>query len=89
MHPYLHAQENPDKPAVIMAGSGEVITYGELDKRSNKVAQLYRSRGLKTGDTVAICMENHPQFFPVTWGSQRSGLFQVAISVVTRERLLI
>ena len=80
MHPYLHARENPDKPAVIMAGSGEVITYGELDKRSNQIAQLYRSRGLQVGDTVAICMENHPQFFPVTWGSQRSGLIQVAIS---------
>ncbi len=80
MHPYLHAQKNPDKPAVIMAGSGEIITYGELDSRSNQVAQLYRSRGLQIGDTVAICMENHREFFPVTWGSQRSGLFQVAIS---------
>lgn len=80
MHPYLHARENPDKPAVIMAGSGQVITYGELDKSSNQVAQLYRSRGLQIGDTVAICMENHPQFFPITWGAQRSGLIQVAIS---------
>ncbi len=80
MHPYLHAQENPDKPAVIMAGSGEIITYGQLDSRSNQIAQLYRSRGLEIGDTVAICMENNPQFFPVTWGSQRSGLIQVAIS---------
>jgi len=80
MHPSVHARENPDKPAVIMASSGETITYGELDRLSNRVAQLYRSRGLQIGDTVAICMENHPQFFPVTWGSQRSGLFQVAIS---------
>ena len=80
MHPYLHAEENPDKPAVIMAGSGEIITYGQLDSQSNQIAQLYRSRGLQIGDTVAICMENSPQFFPVTWGSQRSGLIQVAIS---------
>ncbi|MEO9634662.1 MAG: acyl-CoA synthetase [Parasphingorhabdus sp.] len=80
MHPSVHAQENPDKPAVIMAGSGEVITYGELDQRSNQVAQLYRSQGLQIGDTVAICLENHPHFFPITWGSQRSGLIQVAIS---------
>ena len=80
MHPSVHARENPDKPAVIMASSGEIITYGELDRLSNKVAQLYRSRGLQIGDTVAVCMENHRQFFPVAWGSQRSGLFQVAIS---------
>ncbi|MEO9600126.1 acyl-CoA synthetase [Parasphingorhabdus sp.] len=80
MHPSVHARETPDKPAIIMAGSGETITYGELDQRSNQIAQLYRSRGVQIGDTVAICMENHPQFFPLTWGAQRSGLIQVAIS---------
>lgn len=63
-----------------MASTGQTITYGDLDRGSNQIAQLYRSRGLAIGDVVAICMENHPQFFPVTWGSQRSGIIQVAIS---------
>lgn len=80
MHPYLHAQKNPDKPAVIMAGTGQTITYGEMDKRSNQIAQLYRFRGLQIDETVAICMENHPEYFNVVWGSQRSGMVQVAIS---------
>ncbi|GAB5487338.1 MAG: acyl-CoA synthetase [Parasphingorhabdus sp.] len=80
MHPYLHAQKNPDKPAVIMASTGQTITYGEMDKRSNQIAQLYRSRGLQIDETVAICMENHPEYFNVVWGSQRSGMVQVAIS---------
>ncbi|VAV89031.1 CoA ligase @ Long-chain fatty-acid-CoA ligase, Mycobacterial subgroup FadD4 [hydrothermal vent metagenome] len=80
MHPYLHAQENPDKPAIIMAASGELVTYGMLDARSNQIAHLYRSLGFQIGETVAICMENHPQFFSVTWGSQRSGMIQIAIS---------
>ena len=31
-----HAAEQPDKPAYVMAGSGEVVTYGELDERSNQ-----------------------------------------------------
>ncbi len=79
-HPSVHAQANPDKPAIIMASTGETVTYSNLDKRSNQVAQLYRSRGLQKGDVVAICMENHPQYFPITWGSQRSGMIQVAIS---------
>jgi fatty-acyl-CoA synthase len=80
MHPSIHKQTNPAKPAIIMAGSGETITYGELDVRSNQVAQLLRARGIKVGDTVALCMENHPWFFCLAWGFQRAGVHYVGIS---------
>ncbi|MFN3516757.1 MAG: acyl-CoA synthetase [Novosphingobium sp.] len=80
MHPSIHAKTQPDRPAIIMAGSGETITFAELDRRSNQVAQLLRSRGIKIGDTVALCMENHPWFFCLTWGFQRSGVHYVGIS---------
>ena len=43
MHPSVHARANPEKPAIVMAASGETISYGELDRRSNQVAQLLRS----------------------------------------------
>jgi fatty-acyl-CoA synthase len=72
-HPTFHARTNPDRPAVIMGGSGRTITYRELDEASNRAAQLFRSRGLKIGDTIAICLENHPDFFSVAWGAQRAG----------------
>ncbi|MEL6876249.1 MAG: AMP-binding protein, partial [Pseudomonadota bacterium] len=58
MHPSLHAQEHPDKPAIIMAGSGETRSYAELDQASNRYAQLYRAEGLKIGDTVALFLDN-------------------------------
>ncbi|MCB2057090.1 MAG: acyl-CoA synthetase [Novosphingobium sp.] len=80
MHPSIHARSNPGKPAVIMAASGETISYAELDRRSNQVAQLLRARGIGIGDTVAICLENHPWFFALTWGAQRAGLHYVCIS---------
>lgn len=79
-HPTFHARTNPDRPAVIMGGSGRTITYRELDEASNRAAQLFRSRGLKIGDTIAICLENHPDFFSVAWGAQRAGLVYVAVS---------
>ena len=31
MHPHIHAKDNPDKPAYIMANSGEVVTYKQLN----------------------------------------------------------
>ncbi len=80
MHPSIHAKTQPERPAIIMAGSGETISFAELDRRSNQVAQLLRSRGIKVGDTVALCMENHPWFFCLTWGFQRAGVHYVGIS---------
>ncbi len=79
-HPTVHAANHPDKPAVIMAGSGETVTYRELDERSNRCAHLFRSLGLQQGDTVAFCLDNRAEFFDLVWGAQRAGLIYVAIS---------
>lgn len=80
MYPGAHAQTTPDKPAYIMAGGGEVVTYRQLDERSNRVAQLFRSLGLRHGDQIALCLENHPRFFEIVWAAQRAGLYYTAIS---------
>ena len=80
MHPYIHARKFPNKPAYLMAGSGEIVTYGQLDRQSNRIAQLFRSLGLQAGDHVAIFMENNARFFEICWGAQRSGLIYTAIS---------
>ncbi|KQW72910.1 acyl-CoA synthetase [Phenylobacterium sp. Root77] len=80
MHPANHAQTNPDRAAYIMAGSGETVSYRELDERSNQGAQLFRSMGLKTGDVIAILMENHPRFFEIAWAAQRAGLYYACVS---------
>ena len=47
MHPGINGPKFKDKPAVIMAGSGDVITHQELNELSNQGAQLFRSLGLK------------------------------------------
>ena len=80
MHPYIHAQNNPDKPAYIMAGSGETVTYKELDERSNQLAHLMRRAGLKTGDAIAVFMENNARYFEICWAAQRSGLYFTCVS---------
>ena len=42
MWPGAVAQRTPDKPAYVMAASGEAVTYRELDERSNRLAHLLR-----------------------------------------------
>ena len=80
MHPSVHAKTQPGKPAFIMAGTGETVTYRELDERSNRGAQLFRKLGLKTGDGIAIFMENNIHYLPICWAAQRSGLYYTCIS---------
>jgi len=80
MHPATYAQTHPDRAAYIMAGSGETVTYRQLDERSNQGAHLFRSLGLKPGDVIAIFMDNSPRYFEIAWAAQRSGLYYTCIS---------
>ena len=80
MHPSHHARTHPDKPAYVMAASGETVTYADLDARSNQGAHLFRSLGLKAGDGVALFMDNGPRYYEILWAAQRSGLRFTCIS---------
>jgi long-chain acyl-CoA synthetase len=80
MWPGHHAATRPDHAALIMAGSGERLTYRELDDRSNQLAQLFAAAGLGFGDHVAFFLENHPRYLEILWAAQRSGIAYTAIS---------
>ena len=79
-HPSHHAAVHPDRPAYIMARTGEIITYAMLDQWSNQGAQLFRSLGLKRGDTIALMLENVPRFYAICYAAQRAGLFYTCMS---------
>ncbi len=80
MYPGTWAQRTPDKPALIMAGSGRTLTYGELDDRSLRLARHLRDQGLETGDVVALISDNCPESYEVYWAALRSGLYVTAVS---------
>ncbi len=79
-HPRHWASLIPDRAAIIQGGSGEVITYGMLNERANRCAQLMRRQGLARGAHVAILMENHPRFLEITWAAHNCGLYFTPIS---------
>src|SRR2546421_6103117 len=80
MHPAVHALATPDKPAIIMASTGETLTYLQLEERSNQGAQLFRALGLRPGDAIALFMENNIRYLEICWAAQRSGLYFTCIS---------
>ena len=63
-----------------MASTGEVQTFAQLDAAANRLSQLLYSAGLRPGDHIGICMENHPRFLEVLWGCHYAGLVYTACS---------
>ena len=79
-HPGAHARTDPDRPAIVMAATGETVTYAELEAQSARLARAWRAAGLQPGDGVALLVENHPRFLVAAWAAQRSGLYFTPIS---------
>jgi len=79
-HPSITAQTYPHKPAIIMGDSGEMVTYRQLDERSNQGAQLFRSLGIQKGDHIGLMMVNCRQFLEICWAAQRAGIIYTPIS---------
>ena len=80
MFPGDFAATAPDRPAVIMASTGEVVTYADLDAEANRLSRVFRAAGLRPGDHVALCLENSARFLPVIWGAHYAGLYYTAMS---------
>ena len=80
MYPAVWNARDPHRPAVIMAGSGQVVTYRELDERSNQLAHALAEAGLRAGDVVALAMANGPRYHEVAWAVMRSGMYLLPLN---------
>jgi long-chain acyl-CoA synthetase len=79
MYPGTVATTDPGRRAVVMGG-GEVVTYGELNDGSIRLARLLREAGLRPGDHFAVMAENHPRYCEVVWAALRSGFYVTAVN---------
>lgn len=80
MYPGEHARRRPDQPATIMATSGEVVTYTQLEQRSNKLAHLLQANGLRRLDHYAVFMENNARYAECCAAGERAGLYYTCIT---------
>lgn len=79
-HPRRWAMEDPGRTAVVMAATGQRISYAALDAGANRCAHLMRSLGLERGDHVALLIENHLRFLEIAWAAHNAGLYYTPIS---------
>src|SRR5688500_14196404 len=88
MYPGDHAKHHPDQPVLIMATSGEQLTFAEYEANCNRLAHLFRSAGLQRGDHVALFMENNLRYFETQGAAERAGLLYTCInSYLTAEEV--
>src|SRR5699024_9624378 len=80
MYPGAHAVHDPHRAAVIMAESGDTLTYGELEERSTRLANVLAAHGLVRGDTLALLTDNSIHAYEVYWAAMRSGLYLTALN---------
>ena len=75
MYTGINANLRPLQPAFIMASTGEAVTYRELEARCNRLAHLFRKRGLRRLDHYAIFMENNNRYLEACGAGERPGLY--------------
>ncbi|MBR0794299.1 AMP-binding protein [Bradyrhizobium jicamae] len=80
MYTGKHAYLRPLQPAFIMASTGEIVTYRELDARSNRLAHLFREHGLQRLDHYSIFMENNDRYLEACGAGERSGLYYTCVN---------
>ena len=80
MYPGTYAAQAPERIAAAMTGTGETLSYGQLERRSVQLARVLHDAGLRPGDAVALLTENSLRAFEVYWAALRSGLYVTAVN---------
>ncbi|CAK8998974.1 Long-chain fatty acid transport protein 4 (FATP-4) (Fatty acid transport protein 4) (Arachidonate--CoA ligase) (Long-chain-fatty-acid--CoA ligase) (Solute carrier family 27 member 4) (Very long-chain acyl-CoA synthetase 4) (ACSVL4) [Durusdinium trenchii] len=79
---YTTLKKNPKKTMLLYLD--EKVTYKQVEERSNQVANWLLSKGLKRGDTVALLMENRPEFI-ISW----LGMTKIGVKVALINTALV
>jgi malonyl-CoA/methylmalonyl-CoA synthetase len=80
----LSLRGRADTPALEFGGA--VYTFGEVDARSNRMAQLLAARGLKAGDRLCVQLPNSVEMIDLYLACVKLGVIFVPINILYRER---
>jgi malonyl-CoA/methylmalonyl-CoA synthetase len=65
---------------------GRTFTFGELDERSNRLAQLFRTRDLSKGDRLCVYLVNCVEMIDIYLACVKLGVIFVPINILYRDR---
>jgi len=73
-----HARTRPDRIAIHF--EGQRITFAELDRRANQVANGLISEGLRPQARIAFLSKNVPAFFELWFGAVKADVVLVPVN---------
>ena len=79
--------KHKNKPAILY--EDEVWTFQDLEDYSNAVANYFRNEGFTYGDTVAIVLENSPEYVALWLGMAKIGIYPAFINTNLRRDALL
>ncbi|MBV8693518.1 MAG: AMP-binding protein, partial [Actinobacteria bacterium] len=74
----VHGAERPDSVAILFGDRR--LTYGQLDERSNRVANALAAEGVQPQERVAFLDKNVPEFFEVVFGATKLNAVLCAVN---------
>jgi acyl-CoA synthetase (AMP-forming)/AMP-acid ligase II len=81
------AKDFPNKPALFYEDNS--WTWKEFNEEANLNANYFLKLGLKPGDTIAVMMENSPNYFFVTTGINKIQGINALININQRRQALV
>lgn len=100
-----HVKQHPNKVAFIFEGrewtfkevnyqykfteSVLFILISQVDDFSNRVAHVFEEAGFKRGETVALLLDNRPEYVAIWLGLAKAGLVTALINHNLRDKPLL
>ena len=81
------AAKQPDSIAIRY--QDEQISYRQLNEQANRIAHLLHDLGVKSGDTIAIELENRPEVLMLVMGTVKLGAIASMINTSQKGEVLL
>ncbi len=78
-----NAKRTPDRVALVMGDA--VVTFGELDRKTNALANALLQLGIKPGDRISILLHNSPEILQAWSAAGKASITPIALNYRFKE----
>lgn len=81
------ARKRPGQNLILF--EGRAFSYDQVNRAANRIAGFFKELGLSKGDSVALLMENRPEYLMVHGGLAKVGIVPALVNTNIRGKALV